>query len=183
MPTRGVQLDARTLDLIDGDKDGRVRAPEVLAAVRWAVDTFKDPEELLKAESTLRLAVLKDGPVLDGARRILTNLGKPGADTIALEDVKDTAKIFGTTRFNGDGVVTPESAGDDAAKKMIEEIMGTHGVVGDKSGKPGIDQARADAFFFEVRAFVDWQAASVAPQPEAKAAAGGSEILPLGEAT
>ena len=37
-PTHGLELDARTLDLIDTDKDGRIRPPEVLAAVAWAKD-------------------------------------------------------------------------------------------------------------------------------------------------
>ena len=31
-PTRGLEFDSRTLDLIDTDKDGRVRAPEIIAA-------------------------------------------------------------------------------------------------------------------------------------------------------
>ena len=28
MPTRGVEFDARTADLLDADKDGRIRPPE-----------------------------------------------------------------------------------------------------------------------------------------------------------
>ena len=34
MPTRGVELDNRTLDLLDTDKDGRVRVPEIIAAIK-----------------------------------------------------------------------------------------------------------------------------------------------------
>jgi hypothetical protein len=33
MPTRGVHFDARTLDIIDADKDGRVRLSEVVETV------------------------------------------------------------------------------------------------------------------------------------------------------
>jgi hypothetical protein len=29
-PTRGIEFDTRTLDLIDADHDGRIRAPEIL---------------------------------------------------------------------------------------------------------------------------------------------------------
>ncbi|HND98596.1 MAG TPA: hypothetical protein PLP98_08850, partial [Plasticicumulans sp.] len=46
-PTRGVEFDARTLDLIDTDADGRIRAPEVLAAVDWALARLRDPDTLL----------------------------------------------------------------------------------------------------------------------------------------
>jgi hypothetical protein len=34
-PTRGLELDPKTLDLLDGDGDGRVRAPDVVAALEW----------------------------------------------------------------------------------------------------------------------------------------------------
>jgi hypothetical protein len=41
-PVKGIEFDERTLGLIDNDKDGRVRAPEVIAAVQWAEDHLKD---------------------------------------------------------------------------------------------------------------------------------------------
>ena len=31
-PTRGLEFDTKTLELIDTDKDGRIRAPEIIAA-------------------------------------------------------------------------------------------------------------------------------------------------------
>lgn len=34
-PVKGLEFDERTLALLDADKDGRVRAPEVIAASRW----------------------------------------------------------------------------------------------------------------------------------------------------
>lgn len=35
-PTTGLEFDSNTLALIDTDKDGRIRAPELIAAVKWA---------------------------------------------------------------------------------------------------------------------------------------------------
>jgi len=35
-PTRGIEFDTRTLDLIDTDHDGRIRPPKLIAACRWA---------------------------------------------------------------------------------------------------------------------------------------------------
>jgi len=34
-PTRGIEFDTKTLDLIDTDKDARIRAPEIIAAAKW----------------------------------------------------------------------------------------------------------------------------------------------------
>jgi hypothetical protein len=34
-PTTGIEFDERTLELLDADKDKRIRAPELLAAVKW----------------------------------------------------------------------------------------------------------------------------------------------------
>jgi hypothetical protein len=35
-PTKGIEFDARTLELLDSDADGHIRAPELLAAIDWA---------------------------------------------------------------------------------------------------------------------------------------------------
>ena len=55
MPTRGVAIDPRTLDLLDTDKDGHVRQPEVLAAVAWICALYKDPGRLLAGGDTVAL--------------------------------------------------------------------------------------------------------------------------------
>ena len=35
-PVKGLFFDEKTLRLIDTDNDGRIRVPEILAAVKWA---------------------------------------------------------------------------------------------------------------------------------------------------
>ena len=45
-PTRGIEFDSDTLDLIDEDKDGRIRPPELIAACQWAVARVRDPQVL-----------------------------------------------------------------------------------------------------------------------------------------
>jgi len=42
-PTSGLEFDSRTLQLIDADGDGRIRVPELLAAVRWVCERLADP--------------------------------------------------------------------------------------------------------------------------------------------
>src|SRR5512145_1078830 len=59
-PTTGLEFDKATLALIDTDKDGRVRAPELIAAVQWAGGMLKNPDDLLKGSRTLRVGAIND---------------------------------------------------------------------------------------------------------------------------
>src|SRR3954470_3958379 len=57
-PTRGLEFDSKTLDLIDTDKDARIRAPEVIAAAKWAGGLLKNPDDLVKSSPMLPLAAI-----------------------------------------------------------------------------------------------------------------------------
>ena len=59
-PTRGLELDPRTLDLLDLDRDGRVRAPEVLAAVRFCAARLRDVGLILFGADALALEAIRD---------------------------------------------------------------------------------------------------------------------------
>src|SRR3982751_6264433 len=59
-PTRGLEFDSKTLDLIDTDHDGRIRAPEIIAAARWATAMVKTPDDLVKSAPALPLAAIND---------------------------------------------------------------------------------------------------------------------------
>src|SRR6516225_11354937 len=98
-PTTGLEFDSKTMALIDTDKDGRIRVPELIAAIKWAGRCLKNPDDLLKSSPELPLSAINDQTpegkqLLSSARQILTNLGKKDAAVITLEDTADTAKIF-----------------------------------------------------------------------------------------
>src|SRR2546425_11722249 len=59
-PARGLEFDTKTLDLIDTDKDGRIRAPELMAAVRWACAMLKNPDDLVRGGDLLALSAIND---------------------------------------------------------------------------------------------------------------------------
>jgi hypothetical protein len=177
-PIHGLEFDAQTLELVDTDKDGRVRAPEIIAAAKWATGLLKNPDDLLRGSPTLPLAAINDATpegkqILASAKQILINLGKTDATVIGLEETSDTAKIFAATNFNGDGIIPADAAAEDATKAVIADIIACAGSETDRSGKPGISQTKADAFFAEAQAFADWS----------KKSEGDKTILPLGDAT
>ena len=177
-PTSGLEFDAKTLALIDTDKDGRIRAPEIIAVTKWACACLKNPDDLLKGEAALPLSGISETTpegkqVLASAKQILANLGRRDATAITLEDTTDTAKIFAQTNFNGDGIVPAEAAEDEATRAVVAEIIACLGAETDRSGKPGINQAKADQFFADAAAYSDWW----------KKAESDATILPLGEAT
>jgi hypothetical protein len=162
-PTSGLEIDARTLALIDTDKDGRVRANELIAAARFACDNLKDPNDLLKGDAVLPLAAINDvapegKTLLSAARQILANAGKAEATSLSADDVADPVKIFAGSAFNGDGVVTVLSAADDATRAHLQAVIDCVGGVPDRSGTLGVDQEKVDAFFVQAQAFADWHA-------------------------
>jgi hypothetical protein len=177
-PTTGLEFDTKTFALIDTDRDGRVRAPEVIAAAKWACGCLKNPDELLKGSDSLSLSAINDASpegrqLLASAKQILANLGKSDAASISVEDATDTVKIFAATKFNGDGIITAEAADDAALKAVIADIIACLGAEADRSGKPGISQAKVDQFFSDAAAFSDWR----------KKAEADTAIAPLGENT
>ena len=156
MPTRGVEIDARTLDLLDTDKDGHIRQPEVLAAVDWLCELYRDPGRLFAGGDVVTLTELVDGPVRSGAQQLLADLGRPGGTQVSLADATSADQMLAERPFNGDGVVPPESCDDAELRAVIADIIASHGSLADRSGKPGVDQPRVDAFFAEARALVAW---------------------------
>jgi hypothetical protein len=176
-PVSGMALDQRTLEMLDSDGDGRIRVPELLAAAQWACGLLRDPALLTQRAPALPLGAInteaqEGAALLASAQQILAQLGKPDAPAISVEEAADTARIFATLRFNGDGVVPPSAAGDDAALAVsMQDIMACAGADADRSGAPGLSAARIGAFFDDARAQAAWLSSASA------------DALPLGADT
>ena len=167
-PVKGLELDQKTLELLDLDKDGRVRSPEVIAAIRWCANRLKDLAAIIPGNPTLPLAAITDATpegkaLLAAARRILAAAGKPDAAEIGPAEVADLSGVFSATAFNGDGVVPAEAAADPEVRQVVLDALACAGAETDRSGKPGVDQKRLDAFFADLAAFAEWTRAGEAP--------------------
>ena len=174
LPTKGLEFDSKTLELLDADGDGKIRVPEVVSAAEWLTTVIKDRNSILEGRKALPLAVIDTGneagqKLYDSAKRVLEYLGLE-KEEIALADIEDTTKIFAGTKFNGDGIITAVSTDDENLKKTIGQIIELIGQVEDRSGEPGVNAELIEQFFAAAEAYAAWQAA-------------GAEVLPYGADT
>ena len=147
-PVTGVRFDAATLKLIDTDGDGRVRVPEVLAAVDWMAARFKKLDFLFDGKNEIPLdEIREDTPdgqaLLKSFKSLLTCAGKTDATRLSLEDSTGMTDVFNAQPFNGDGVVTAKSTDDASLAGAIAAIIAAEGGVKDRSGEDGVDQGKA----------------------------------------
>ena len=176
-PVKGLELDEKTLALIDTDNDGRIRVPELLSAIEWSGLVLNDLGVLLKDSDSVALSAFNTSTPAGlaahtSAKRILASLGKADASAITLTEASDTVRLFASTHLNGDGVITADSVTAADLKLLVAQIISTHGGVPDRSGAAGIDQARLDSFYADATAFAAWQAAGAS-----------ADVLTLGAGT
>lgn len=160
-PVDGLEIDKKTLELIDQDNDGKIRVPEIITAAEWICSVLKNPDDLLAEESNFQLSSINETTaegkaLLESANIILKNLGKENASSITVEETSDTIKIFAGTAFNGDGVITEDSTTDKNLLQLILEIQQCIGSVADRGGKQGITEELISSFFEECKKYADW---------------------------
>ncbi|MCA0446623.1 MAG: hypothetical protein LCH54_10380 [Bacteroidetes bacterium] len=160
-PVNGLRFDKKTLELIDTDKDGRIRVPEIIAAVKWTGTRLKNPADITKQSDSLSLNAINDQTpegkqILASARQILLNLGKTDSTHITSDDSGDLAKILKGTRFNGDGIITVLSGSTDEEKSLIQTIIDLTGSTIDRSGDPGISESQIISFFNQLESYLAW---------------------------
>jgi hypothetical protein len=158
MPTKGVDIDATTLALLDVNNDGRIRVHDILVAVADIKRIFKNPTEVLASHDEVDLDAIADAPVHAAAKRMLADLGKKGATAITIDDTDAVTKAFADTVLNGDGIIIAASAEAGPVRTTVEDAIACVGSVNDRSGKPGIDKALAEQFFADVDKHAAWLA-------------------------
>lgn len=178
-PVKGLELDERTLTMMDTNGDGKLHVDEVITAAQWLTDVLKDKDLLLKQEDTISLDAFntesEEGKRLAAsARQILNNLGKEEATSISVADTSDSVAIFAKTQFNGDGIITPASADDEALQAVINHIIATIGKETDRSGADGVNAEQIEQFYAALADFSQWQSEGRAAQ---------ADIFPYGDDT
>lgn len=166
-PVKGLELDEKTLALMDYDNDGKIRVPEVVETAEWLTSILKDNNLLLKQTGSITLDDInqetENGKRLyASAKRIVENLGLKD-NTITIENTADSMAIFSKTRFNGDGIITPDSTDDADLRATIEACIKAMGALPDRSGADGVDADKIEAFYASCTDWTAWVAQSALP--------------------
>ncbi len=177
-PVKGLECDEKTLALIDADSDGRIRANEIILAVKWAAAHLNDVGVLLAGTDGLPLSALNPATpegkaALVSARQILANLGRKEAATLTVADAADTAKIFAASPLNGDGVIPPTATADTAVQQLLKEIVACTGGKANRTGVMGVTADQIATFHADLAAYVAWAGKATAD----------AALLPLGAGT
>lgn len=117
-PVKGLELEERTLHLMDSDNDGKIRVDEVTAASQWLCQVLRDPNKLIEAPDTLTLADLnrdtEEGAKLyENAQEVLTFMGE-SSDTLSLKQLTDFVNAYDKELATNIEAAAKDSEGVDA---------------------------------------------------------------------
>lgn len=181
-PTSGLEFSQETLDLLDMDHDGRVRAKEVLDAVSWICVRLRHPAALASGKARLTRDNIRDDTpeglaLLSACSLVKEKHGHPDGESLQLEEIDEVLAEAASYPFNGDGILPPDSASQSKgipSDGMRDYILTALSIVGgkeDASGKPGLDEALSVELTQRLRDIRQWRASL------------HSANLPLGEKT
>ena len=97
-PVKGLEFDEKTLALLDTDKDGKIRAHEVVAASQWLKKVLLEMDYLTEGNDHIPFSLIcptsdEGKEVLDAAKLILEKLGLD-KESITLQDVVDYMAVY-----------------------------------------------------------------------------------------
>lgn len=171
-PVKGLEFSEETLNLLDTDKNGRVRVPEILEAVEYIKTYFKKPEIIMEKGDSIPLDALGEtvfscghSPI-DSAKAVLSILGKEDASEITLSDLEGNDKLFSPSVINGDGVLPPDAIKDEFTANVVRDIITCTGGTDDISGVKGVNREEFEAFFKDLRAIRAWRDSAKENAPE-----------------
>lgn len=177
-PTTGLEFDPRTAALLDVDGDGKIRVPEILAAVEWSCGRLRNADVMFGTNG-LSLSEISDHDaegvgIKSTAEMVLKYMGKSVDEPLHVSDLTDMTRLFSPDHFNGDGVVAPDLTTDPALQHLISEIIDTQGGLPDRSGVNGVSAETLAQFYEMAEKVLDWHA---------KGLESDQQFLPLGEKT
>ena len=164
-PVKGLEIDEKSLSYIDADGDGKIRVNDVVKTATWVTDAVNNDDMVLNEEDFIYIRHFDTSNevglrLYNTSRQILDNLGKR-EPSLSIEEVTDMATIFANTRFNGDGVVTVETAEEPEDKAAIVAAVTALGGVKDRCGELGVNNEMIEKFYNCLNAYDAWQKATV----------------------
>ncbi len=181
-PCSTIRTDETFLELLDGDRDGRLRAEEIKDGIRFLFANLIEYAGIRPDNDTLVLAHISPETeagrrIRSSAEKVLKRLDAP-VETIGLEQVRQIKQEVLHGGLDQAGIVLKEAAGEERIGVFIGDIVATVGGVEHPSGKKGVDRRSLDDFLRESSGYLDWlkQAGEIGADDV-------TTILPLGAQT
>ena len=179
MPKKGDGVLPETLDLLDADNDGRIRAPDICAAIDFASAGLASLDDFFSAGESIKVSNLKTDALKEAAQKVLQMASKestPRAQEVSLSDTAVALERFALENLNGDGVISPEDVqaitGSEALTLAVKAIVDAGYAQPDLSGKPGLGKEEYERFVADAKAWLEWNAKG-----------DNATVKPLGEGT
>lgn len=92
-PTEGLEFNRRFLEILDTDKDGKIRVNEVTEATNWITSVLKNPERLLDDQTEISFDNInaenpEGAALIDASKKVLESLSKD-KKSISTADVSE----------------------------------------------------------------------------------------------
>jgi hypothetical protein len=121
-PTKGIEFDARTLELLDSDADGHIRAPELLAAIDWAAARLSSVTVLEQKLAGVPLAAIKDEAILAAAKGLLPEGGEMiSVEAASAAEAEYTARALAAWEASG-ADARPLGENTEAASATLADV-------------------------------------------------------------
>lgn len=177
-PTSAFREDPAFLRYIDSDGNGRMRSDEVRAALRWLLDTLSDVSGVGDPAEEISLSTVRRdsaaGPGLLVTADYVNEQAGRSDGKIRLSDVRAAMSELRGKPLNGDGVLVPAAADDDALREYIEAAITATGGSDDISGARGVTSAQLAEFAAALKDFLEWKS---------RGAPDNRDTMPFGEDT
>lgn len=171
-PVSGLEFSEETLNLLDSDKNGRVRVPEILSVVEYIKKYFAKPEIIMEVGDSIPLDALGDCDFCAGhspkesAKSVLEILGKSDVTEICYDDVASSDKLFSSFVINGDGVLPADCINEDEIALVVKDIITCTGGADDICGVKGISRLEKEDFFAFAKSIREWRETAVNDEPK-----------------
>ena len=161
MSTDSIIYNPDFLELLDTDKNNRIRPDELRGAITWILGMLKDTAGLEEGSQILKLSAVNESAdgadvILSAARIILKNLNLEDSDEITLEQVMNRNNLVLNSCGNGDGVITSENNDDELLSEYIRDAVLVCGSVPDVTGLAGINAEISEKFQTELESCHRW---------------------------
>ena len=159
-PVSTLKTDKVLLELLDSDKDGRLRAEELKDGIRFLLSNITEYSGIQAESGQLSLnSIDRESKIGDriysSATKVLKRL-QSSADRIDLEQVRTVKEEVLQGGLDEAGIVLSEAADNEETARCIGDILNSVGGKVHYNGMFGVDLECVEQFFSQCHLYLNW---------------------------